>query len=169
MFVFTVVPLCASVTDLFPESIPIDFWWIVGRFVIDLGSIFRNLDRIVNGFVVVLGHLLWTDVCKCVFLNLQINKQGSDEICQDLPRSNKIHQRIGKHKPASATCRNESRNAKPQNEGAAVSRRMASSIRSGPVGARGVFNSKIAFPNLLYIYYINFLPRIYPIRRILWC
>ena len=51
--------------------------------------------------------------------------------------------------------------------GAAVSRRMASSIRSGPVGARGVFNTKLAFPNLLYIYYISFLPRIYPIRRIL--
>ena len=58
--------------------------------MIDVGSNFRNLDRIVTGFVVVLGHLLWTDVCKCVFLNLQINKQGSDEICQDLPRSNKI-------------------------------------------------------------------------------
>ena len=35
--------------------------------------------------------------------------------------------------------------------GGAVSRRMASSIRSGPVGARGVFNSKLAFP----IYYIS--------------
>ena len=104
MFIFTVVPLCASVTDLFPESIPIDFWWICGRFVIDLGSIFRNLDRIVNGFVDVLGHLLWTDVCKCVFLNLQINKQGSDEICHDLPRSNKIKQDPPKDRQAQ-TCK----------------------------------------------------------------
>ena len=37
-------------------------------------------------------------------------------------------------------------NAKPQNEGAAVSRRMAFSIRSGPEGARGVFRSNVTFP-----------------------
>jgi hypothetical protein len=70
------------------------------------------------------------------------------------------------HKPPTANKRTP-RNGTSQNGGAAVSRRMTSSIRSGPVGARGVFNSKIAFPNLLYIYYISFFPRIYPIRRIL--
>ena len=48
------------------------------------------------------------------------------------------------------------------NEGAAVSRRMASSIRSGPGGARGVFESKVVFPTfcfsslgfILFIYFI---------------
>ena len=40
----------------------------------------------------------------------------------------------------------EHKDAKPRNEVAAVSRRMASSIRSGPEGARGVFSSNITFP-----------------------
>ena len=57
----------------------------------------------------------------------------------NLTRSNKINQTIAKHKPANTTHRNRARHAEPQNEGAAVSRRMASSIRSGPGGARGVF------------------------------
>ena len=37
---------------------------------------------------------------------------------------------------------------------AAVSRRMTSQIRSGPVGARGVFNFKLAFP-ICYIYLLS--------------
>ena len=41
-------------------------------------------------------------------------------------------------------------NAKPQNEGGAVSRRMASSMRSGPEGARGVFSSKVGFPTFYF-------------------
>ena len=46
----------------------------------------------------------------------------------------------------------EHENADPQNKGAAVSRRIASSIRSGPEGARGVFKLKVAFP----IFYFSF-------------
>ena len=48
-------------------------------------------------------------------------------------------------------------NAKPQNEGAAVSRRMASSIRSGPEGARGVFKTKVTFP--IFYFSIGFFPQ----------
>ena len=93
----------------------------------------------------------------------------SPKICQDLPRSNKINQRIGKHKPASATCRNKSWNAELQKWG------------GGGVTPHGVFNPlrargrprrvwhETCIPYLFYIYHISFLPRIYPIRRILWC
>ena len=52
----------------------------------------------------------------------------SAKISKDLPRSNKINQRIGKHKPASATCRNKSWNAELQKWG------------GGGVTPHGVFN-----------------------------
>ena len=59
------------------------------------------------------------------------------------------------------------KNAKPQNEGAAVSRRMASSIRSGPEGARGVFRSKVTFPIfyflLMFFLQVDYLRRIFEI------
>ena len=51
----------------------------------------------------------------------------------------------------------EHKNAKPQNEGAAVSRRMASSIRSGPEGARGVFRSNVTFPIFYFSIDVFFL------------
>ncbi len=86
--------------------------------------------------------------------------QGSDKICQDLQRSAKICQDQTRSTKGSASTNlqaplAETNHETPssKNEGAAVSRRMASSIRSGPVGARGVFNSKLAFP----IYYISII------------
>jgi hypothetical protein len=85
--------------------------------------------------------------------------QGSDKICQDLQRSAKICQEQTRSTKRSASTNlqaplAETNHETPssKNKGAAVSRRMASSIRSGPVGARGVFNSKLAFP----IFYISF-------------
>ena len=45
---------------------------------------------------------------RCLRMFFLYSTQGSDKICQDLQRSAKINQRIGKHKPASATCRNKS-------------------------------------------------------------
>ena len=99
--------------------------------------------------------------------SLSESKQDSDKSCQDLTRSNKINQRNGKHKPAGATCRNGSLIARPQNEGAAVSRRMASSIRSRPGGARGVFDSKREFPTCmspsvahLFVVFLRTLPSV---------
>ena len=42
-----------------------------------------------------------------------------------------------------------------------MSRRMASSIRSGPVGARGVFSSKLAFPicyiSIILIFFLGYI------------
>ena len=64
----------------------------LGPIMIDAKSIFCNFDRIVDGFVDVLGHPFWTDVCECLFFTLQITKQGSHKICQDLPRSVRIKQ-----------------------------------------------------------------------------
>ena len=45
-------------TDPFPESIPIDLLMLSDRFMIDLGSSFCNLVRLVDGFVVVFGTFL---------------------------------------------------------------------------------------------------------------
>ena len=45
-------------TNLFPESNPNDLLMIWFRFMIDLGSLFFNLVRFVDGFVIVLGTLL---------------------------------------------------------------------------------------------------------------
>ena len=67
-----------------------------------------------------------------------------------------------------------------QNGGAAVSRRMAYPIRSGPVGARGVFDSSREFPTLGFLLFrippldvspfmvsvLGYCIRICPIRRI---
>ena len=44
-------------TNPFPESIPIDLFMIFGRFMIDVGSLFCNLVRFVDGFVIVWGTL----------------------------------------------------------------------------------------------------------------
>ena len=65
------------------------------------------------------------------------------KICQNLPRSNEELAGISLQAQLAET---EHKNAKLPNEGAAVSRRMASSIRSRPEGARGVFKRKVTFP-----------------------
>ena len=85
---------------------------------------------------------LWTEHCKnckCFFsdLQLQTSFRQSAKICPDLPRSakfeqrsNKIIRRIAKHKPPSATGQKRiTKTPSPKIEGAAVSRRMASSIK----------------------------------------
>ena len=56
--------------------------------------------------------------------------------------SNKINQK----ERLAQSSRNGSLIARLQNEGASMTRRMASSIRSGPDGARGVFRSNVTFP-----------------------
>ena len=45
--------------------------------MIDVRSIVCNFARIVDGFVDVLGHPFWTDVCECFFFSLQINYPAS--------------------------------------------------------------------------------------------
>ena len=70
------------------------------------------------------------------FLNTKREAKSQPRTRQDQTRSNKINQTIAKHKPANTTHRKRARHAEPKNEGAAVSRRMASSIRSGPGGTR---------------------------------
>ena len=58
------------------------------------------------------------DMClQMCFVNLQTSNNILKESAKHLPRSNKINQRTGKHKTASATCRNEPQNAEPQNRG----------------------------------------------------
>ena len=136
------------------ESISIDFWWKVGRLLIDLRSIFCNLAR--NGCC--FGTPFW-DRCLLFVLNLHPTNKvltKSARICQVLTRSNKINRKNGKHRSASATCRNGLRMARLQNEGVTVSRRMPSSIRSGPEGARGVFNSKVSFPIFYFSHWCIF-------------
>ncbi len=44
-------------TDLFPESIRIDFVMTCCKYLIDLGSLFCNLRIFVDGFAVALGTL----------------------------------------------------------------------------------------------------------------
>ena len=68
-------------SGIFPESIQIDFWIDFWRLLIDLGV---DLD----GFVGVLEHLLWNDVCKCIS---RIYKQDT-RFWQDLPMSAKTKQ-----------------------------------------------------------------------------
>ena len=89
------------------------------------------------------------------FLNTKREAKSQPRTRQDQTRSNKINQTIAKHKPANTTHRNRARHAEPQNEGAAVSRRMASSIRSRPAGARGVFRLKVGFPFLVFYHLLN--------------
>ena len=62
---------------------------------------------------------------------------------------------IDKHTPASATCRNESQNDKPQNVGRRWLRRMAWIIRSGPEGAQGVFKTKVTFPTFDFLFFFR--------------
>ena len=76
--------------------------------------------------------------------------QNLRKICQAQTRSTKRSASTNLQAPLAET-NHETPSSK--NEGAAVSRRMAFSIRSGPVGARGVFNCKLAFP----IYYISII------------
>ena len=94
--------------------------------------------------------------------------QGSDKICQDLQRSAKICQDQTRSTKRSASTNlqaplAETNHETPssKNEGAAVSRRMASSIRSGPVGARGVFNFKLAFPicfiSIILVFFLGYI------------
>ena len=44
-------------TELFPESIRIEVLVIHYRFMIDLGSLFCNFVKLVDGFAIVLGTL----------------------------------------------------------------------------------------------------------------
>jgi hypothetical protein len=80
---------------------------------------------------------------------LSTARKHNAQICQELPKSAKIKQRSTKGSTGMSLqallAETDHDNAKPQNEGAAVSRRMASSIRSGPEGARGVFKTKATF------------------------
>ena len=63
-------------------------------------------------------------------------------------------------KPSTADKTQSSKRNDPK-WGAAVSRRMAYSIRSGPVGARGVFNSKLAFPicyiSIILVFFLGYI------------
>ena len=93
------------------------------------GSSFINLASFWVSFLVVLATSFEASFANS--LNSQFSDAASPSRNQKyLTRSNKITERIDKHKPASTTCRNRSQNAEPQNTGAAVSRRMASSIKN---------------------------------------
>ena len=81
-------------------------------------------------------HSIQTDNttnCKQHLFYLQIEKQWPDlprspKICQDQTSSNKFNQRIGRHVPSSATCRNRPR------------KRQAQKWEGGCVTPHGVFN-----------------------------
>ena len=84
------------------------------------------------------GLMFWDTLFGSMFANVF---PKSAKFRQNLPRSNKINQRIGRHKPASATCRNKSWNAELQKWG------------GGGVTPHGVFNNMSIH---LYTYiYIN--------------
>ena len=63
--------ICIYVKYVFPESIPIDLLRTFGRLLTDFGSISYHLDRLVDGSVVVSGHLWGRHVRISVVLNLQ--------------------------------------------------------------------------------------------------
>jgi hypothetical protein len=89
--------------------------------------------------------------------NKQTNKvlTKSAKICQDQTKSTKGSAGISLQAQLAET---EHENAKPQNEGAAVSRRMASSIRSGPVGARGVFNCwLLLLLSIILVFFLGYI------------
>ncbi len=99
--------------------------------------------------------LFWDNILdRCLRMLFLYSTQGSDKICQDLQRSAKICQDQTRSTKGSASTNlqaplAETNHETPssKNEGAAVSRRMASSIRSGPGGARGVLTVQMcSFP-----------------------
>ena len=124
-----------------------------------------------------LQHTLSEWICGCFGIPLKnqclrmlflYSTQGSDKICQDLQRSAKICQDQTRSTKGSASTNlqaplAETNHETPssKNEGAALSRRMASSIRSGPVGARGVFNFKLAFPicfiSIILVFFLGYI------------
>ena len=93
-----VVPRGVPGLDLLPESIPIDFWWILANCLWIGGRFWSMLNRSFAILIELLMDLLmfWDILFGPMFANVFLystnKKQGSHKICQDLPRSVKIKQ-----------------------------------------------------------------------------
>ena len=117
-----------SETSLSPESIPIEMLMILCGFMIDLGLLFCNLIRVVDGFVIVFGTLS-SQILANNFLTFTADKQCSDK---NPPRSAKFKQDQPKRTPSihrqTPHAKTNHENAEPQHWG------------GGGVTPHGVFN-----------------------------